>query len=558
MFFHRHLPRPTRLVGIAGTDDEQIGDRAQRRQVLNGLVGRPIFSDADAVVGEGKNRAQVGERGQAYCRAHVVREHEKRCRERDEAAMIDEPIHRGSHGMLADAEVHVAPGVAPAATNQPLRPVARTQRRLEVAVLLEPRVRRRIEIARAANHFGHRARHFLQHRLRSLARRHALCVSREDGELLGPRLGELAGKSAADLVRQLGEVVRVGVEPLTPRLLEGLAAFDCAAEVGQRFVGDGERWVHWPAEILLRPGHFLRAERTAMRLERALLVGRAVSQHGLHRDERGVIAHVLGHVQRLLERVEVVAVVDLLHVPVVGTVARRHVLGEHERGRARECHVVVVVEDDEPSEPEVTGERACLTLDALHHVAIAGEDIGIVAEDLVSRTVVPRCQMGFGDGHPERVADALAERTGRGFDSRGQMALRVPGRQAPPLPEALKLIEREVVPSEMEERIEKRRAMPRREDEAVAIPPARMRWVVAQDPGPQHIGHGCGAHRQPRVARIRLLDHIDGQEAEGIDTELIEVQCCHDGLLGGAGVGVCQPPERAMIRAASVGPQVPG
>src|SRR4051812_19227237 len=148
--------------------------------------------------------------------------------------------------------------------------------------------------------------------------------------------------------------------------------------------------------------------------------------------------------------------------------------------------MVIVVEDDEPSEPEVTGERTRLTLDALHHVAIAGENIGAVAEDIVFRTVVSRCQMGFGDGHPERVTEALAERAGRGFDPRGQMALRVPGRQAPPLPEALKLIEREVVPGEMEERIEERRAMPRREDEPVTIPPVRIRWIVAQDSGPQH------------------------------------------------------------------------
>ena len=85
-----------------------------------------------------------------------------------------------------------------------------------------------------------------------------------------------------------------------------------------------------------------------------------------------------------------------------------------------------------------------------------------------------------------------------------------------------------------------------------------MRRVVAQEPGPQHVGHGRGPHRQPRVARICLLDHIDGQEAEGIDALLIEVQFCHNGLLGGAGMGVCQPPEREMIREASAGPQVPG
>jgi hypothetical protein len=49
-----------------------------------------------------------------------------------------------------------------------------------------------------------------------------------------------------------------------------------------------------------------------------------------------------------------------------------------------------------------------------------------------------------------------------------------------------------------------------------------------------------------------------GSWAEGIDADLIEAHSSHDGLLDGAGVDVCQPPEQAMIRAASAGPQVPG
>ena len=107
-----------------------------------------------------------------------------------------------------------------------------------------------------------------------------------------------------------------------------------------------------------------------MRVEGALLVGRAVSEHGLHGDERRTVAHVLGALKGALDRVQIVAVVELEHVPSVRAVARRDVLGEGDRRRRRQRHVVAVVEDDEAAEPEVTGERRRLALPALHQVAV--------------------------------------------------------------------------------------------------------------------------------------------------------------------------------------------
>ena len=43
--------------------------------------------------------------------------------------------------------------------------------------------------------------------------------------------------------------------------------------------------------------------------------------------------------------------------------------------------------------------------------------------------------------------------------------------------------------------------------------------VVAQHLVPQGVGHGGAAHRQPRVAGVRLVDRVDRQEADGVDAE---------------------------------------
>ena len=117
---------------------------------------------------------------------------------------------------------------------------------------------------------------------------------------------------------------------------------------------------------------------------------------------------------------------------------------------------------------------------------------------LVPGAVVARREMGLADRHAECVADALPERPGGGFDSDRDVALRMPRRLACPLSESLELIEREIVARQMEQRVEERRAMPRGEDEAVAIPPARVLRAVAEKASPQHVGHWRRAHAAAR------------------------------------------------------------
>ena len=105
----RVRPRRRALERVARAHEVEVGDEPQRPEVLDRLVGRPVFAEVDAVVREDEDRLQVRERREADRRAHVVAEDEERRAERDEPVGDRHAVHERAHGVLADAEVDVAP-----------------------------------------------------------------------------------------------------------------------------------------------------------------------------------------------------------------------------------------------------------------------------------------------------------------------------------------------------------------------------------------------------------------------------------------------------------------
>ena len=96
-----------------------------------------------------------------------------------------------------------------------------------------------------------------------------------------------------------------------------------------------------------------------------------------------------------------------------------------------------------------------------------------------------RGQATLGDGHPDRVRDALAERAGRRLDPGRQAVLRVTGRPRAPLAEPLELVERQVVAGQVEQRVEEHRGVAGAQDEPVAVRPVGSGRGVTQEPRPQ-------------------------------------------------------------------------
>ena len=98
------------FIGVAGTQGNQARDRPQAAQVLNGLVGRTIFADANGIVREDVNDRDFHQRRQADGRTRKVRE------DKESAAIGPDlgqchAIKAGAHGEFADAEVEITAGV---------------------------------------------------------------------------------------------------------------------------------------------------------------------------------------------------------------------------------------------------------------------------------------------------------------------------------------------------------------------------------------------------------------------------------------------------------------
>ena len=121
---------------------------------------------------------------------------------------------------------------------------------------------------------------------------------------------------------------------------------------------------------------------------------------------------------------------------------------------------------------------------AFHQVAVADDSIGKVIDDLESRPVVARGQIGLGDGHADPVAKALTQRSRRRLHSRGQTALGMAGGAALPLAEALDFLQRQIVAGEMEHTVKQHRAVARGKDKAISIGPRGIARVMLQEARP--------------------------------------------------------------------------
>ena len=81
---------------------------AKHRQLLNGLVRRAVFANANAVVRHHIDHRQVHQRGESQRGLEVVRKYEERCAERMEPAVELDSVADARHCKLANAKVNIA------------------------------------------------------------------------------------------------------------------------------------------------------------------------------------------------------------------------------------------------------------------------------------------------------------------------------------------------------------------------------------------------------------------------------------------------------------------
>ena len=99
----------------------------------------------------------------------------------------------------------------------------------------------------------------------------------------------------------------------------------------------------------------------------------------------------------------------------------------------------------------------------------------------------------------------------------GVAAFGMAGGAAAELAEAFQLVERHVgIAGQMQQRVEQHRAVPGRQNEAVAVGPVGHGRIEIEEAGEQHGGDVGHAHRHAGMAALRRLDRVHGQRAQRI------------------------------------------
>ena len=94
------------LIGVAGPQHHQAGLGAEGSKLLHRLVRRAVLAVTHGIVGEHKDRGQLHQRRQPNGRPCIVTEDEESGAEGPQFRQR-EPIDRGRHRVLADAEMQV-------------------------------------------------------------------------------------------------------------------------------------------------------------------------------------------------------------------------------------------------------------------------------------------------------------------------------------------------------------------------------------------------------------------------------------------------------------------
>src|SRR5205085_12005559 len=104
----------------------------------------------------------------------------------------------------------------------------------------------------------------------------------------------------------------------------------------------------------------------------------------------------------------------------------------------------------------------------------------------------------------DAVGEALSERPRGYLDAGRQNVFGVARSLRSPLPEVLQLFERQIVARQVQERVEKHRAVARRQEEAVAPLPFRILRVVTKEARPQDVCHRRCAERETGMTGLCL------------------------------------------------------
>ncbi len=330
------------LVAVAGADHQHVGDRAQAGQGFDRLVGGAVFAQADGVVGEHVDHAQLTQGREAHGAHHVAREHrEGAAVGHQAAAVVRQSIQDGRHGVLAHTEVQVAVGFSTL---------------LETALTLDVGEVGVGEVGGAADQFRQDGADGVEAVVGVLAGGQAFVVGGVAGQCGIPPLGQFTAQLTLELGGLSGVLAAVVVQGGVPGILGGSTALDGLTPLVVRLLGNFEFSV-LPTQVLAGEGGLIGPQGGTMHTGGVGLVGGAVADGGCHLDQRRPIGDGLGLFNGAGDPGQVgVAIGHMDGVPAVGLVALEHIFGEGNVGVSVDGDVVVVVQGNQLAQAQVPGQ----------------------------------------------------------------------------------------------------------------------------------------------------------------------------------------------------------
>src|ERR1700723_811564 len=240
--------------------------------------------------------------------------------------------------------------------------------------------------------------------------------------------------------------------------------------------------------------------------------------------------------ERLFDTIDVVRIADSQDLSSVSNESCLNVFGERNARVAFDRDVIVVVNPAQVVEPEMSGQRCSLRCNTFHQAPVTTDCINVVVEDLEARSIVVVGEPFLRDCHADARCRTLPERASCGFNTRHPVVFRMAGSLAVELAEATDIVERDrrlpqcfvvgihsLNAGEMERRPEQHRGMAVRQHEAIAIGPDRVLRIEFKDTIPYRIDKRRERHWRSGVSGVGLLHGIDGERANRVDAQLIEL-----------------------------------
>ena len=212
----------------------------------------------------------------------------------------------------------------------------------------------------------------------------------------------------------------------------------------------------------------------------------------------------------------------------------QRVLGVTQLGRSVQRNQIVVVNKNQLAQRQRSSQRSSFVRNPFHQVAVAQQRKGVVIHHLKPRLVINRRQVLLRNGHSHRHRDSLTQRPGSYFHAVCVAVLRMPRRPRSPLPEALQVFHRHVIPSEVEHPVQHRRRVPVRQNKAVPVRPFRVLRIVLHQLVKEQVSDGRATQRSAWVAGFSLLHLVHGKQPQCIDGQLVQSHCV-ESLFCGAG-----------------------